>query len=202
MAHCRNPRLSLRWIACCAALLAGGCFAPRNRPWLAPNEPIVLHPPGDALPPNGAAARADSNDANAGSAMASRLATAKPAPDPRALHDMVAELQAVGAVDPAAQAQLLQDLERTNPSLWPEVMQSFRSRSERPLQIAGQSPETSAPEHAIETLNPTEASALPLTARLTSSTPQPLPPPPSDDTLAAGAAPSAAWPPATSEAPS
>jgi hypothetical protein len=168
MAHLRTSKFLLGGIACGVALAAGGCFAPRNRPWLAPNEPSVLHQPAGGLLPSSDPALDDHSGARAGSALANRLAAAKPTPDPQALHDVVAELQAVGAVDPAAQAKLLQDLERTNPSLWPEVLQVFRARRTAPS-LGANNPFSS------EAISPTGAGAMPLTARLTSSTPPPGP---------------------------
>jgi hypothetical protein len=161
MAHFRTPKLSLCCIACGVALAAGGCFAPRNRPWLAPNEPSVLHQPAGGLLPSSDPALDDRSGVRAGSALANRLAAAKPTPDPQALHDVIAELQAVGAVDPAAQAQLLRDLERTNSSLWPEVLQSFRARRAAPA-LGASDPFKS------EALSSAGAGAMPLTARLTS----------------------------------
>jgi hypothetical protein len=159
MAYFRTSKCSLGWFVCGVALTASGCFAPRNRPWLAPNEPAVLHQPAGGLLPSSDPALDDDHGARAGSALASRLAAAKPAPDPQALHEVVTELQAVGAVDPAAQAKLLQDLERTNPSLWPEVLQAFRARRTAPP-LGANSPFKS------EALSPTDAGAMPLTARL------------------------------------
>jgi len=47
--------------------------------------------------------------------------------DPRAMSKVLDELQVVGELDPAAQAKLLEDLKRTDPSLWPLVVQQFRA---------------------------------------------------------------------------
>lgn len=162
MAHRRTFELALRWIACGLALAAGGCFAPRNRPWLGPNEPAVLHQPTGVGLPGSDPSLEELNKPRAGSIVAPKVSAATPAPDPRALQDVIVQLQTVGAVDPAAQAKLLEDLERTNPSLWPEVMQSFRARRTAQAPGLGELARTDA-------LSPTGASALPLTSRLTSS---------------------------------
>jgi len=45
----------------------------------------------------------------------------------KTLQRMMAEIQQLGGVDPAAQSQLLEDLRQTDPALWPLVMQQFRA---------------------------------------------------------------------------
>jgi len=131
--------LALRVIVCAAALAAGGCAGRQGRPWLGPNEPAVLHQPGPL--PSSDPALSGPDSARAGSVLAGRLAAAKPTPDPQALSAVMGELHAIGAVDPAAQDRLVQSLERTNPSLWPEVMNNFRAQRTAPISIAGQSPD-------------------------------------------------------------
>jgi len=63
---------------------------------------------------------------------------------------------------------LLQDLERTNPSLWTEVLQSFRARRTAPP-LGANSPFKS------EAISPADAGAMPLTARLTTPAQPPGP---------------------------
>lgn len=46
---------------------------------------------------------------------------------PQKLRDVMAEVRRVGATDPAAQAALLEDLERSDPAIWPLVVQQFRA---------------------------------------------------------------------------
>jgi len=50
-------------------------------------------------------------------------------PDDRSgeLKQVIAELQNLGAIDPAAQQQLMEDLKRTDPALWPHLSQSLRA---------------------------------------------------------------------------
>ncbi len=48
-------------------------------------------------------------------------------PDPQKMQEVMAELRQLGALDPAAQDQLLEDLRESDPSLWPLVMQQFRA---------------------------------------------------------------------------
>src|SRR5262245_61129864 len=40
---------------------------------------------------------------------------------------ILAEIQQLGASDPAAQSALLEDMKRTDPTLWPQLVQTFRS---------------------------------------------------------------------------
>jgi hypothetical protein len=43
------------------------------------------------------------------------------------MQEVMAELQALGALDPAAQGELMADLSRTDPAWWPMVVQQFRA---------------------------------------------------------------------------
>lgn len=47
--------------------------------------------------------------------------------DPKALGDVLAELAAMGAIEPQAQQQLIEDLRTTDPELWPGVVDTFRA---------------------------------------------------------------------------
>jgi hypothetical protein len=47
--------------------------------------------------------------------------------DPRAMQQVLAEVQKAGALDPESQNKLVQDLQQTDPSLWPLVVQQFRA---------------------------------------------------------------------------
>ncbi len=55
-----------------------------------------------------------------------KTATASPA-DPQALADVLAELAAMGALEPEAQQRLIEDLRTTDPALWPGVIETFRA---------------------------------------------------------------------------
>lgn len=43
------------------------------------------------------------------------------------MSEVLGELQEIGQLDPAAQAKLMEDLKRTDPSLWPLVVQQFQA---------------------------------------------------------------------------
>jgi hypothetical protein len=43
------------------------------------------------------------------------------------MQDIMAELQQVGATDPAAQEKVMEDLRNSDPAIWPLVMQQFRA---------------------------------------------------------------------------
>jgi hypothetical protein len=69
-----------------------------------------------------------SNEVRAGSTLGQPAASATTsAVDPRALNEVMAQLRSIGEVDPATQTRLMDDLRKTDPSLWPLVMQSYRS---------------------------------------------------------------------------
>jgi hypothetical protein len=48
-------------------------------------------------------------------------------PDPHALQQVMAELQQMGEIDPAAREKILADLKQTDPALWPLMMQQTRA---------------------------------------------------------------------------
>lgn len=69
-----------------------------------------------------------SSDAAANAAQAAAVQAAKEqAARAGELKTMMGELQALGALDPQALDQLLKDLQQTDPALWPQVMQVFRT---------------------------------------------------------------------------
>ncbi|MBA4019823.1 MAG: hypothetical protein C0483_21875 [Pirellula sp.] len=47
--------------------------------------------------------------------------------DGAAMQAVLAELESLGTVDPATQAQLIADLRQTDPALWPMMLQTFRA---------------------------------------------------------------------------
>lgn len=82
------------------------------------------------------AGRSASKEAGAPSAQAASLPATEPQaaqtaladkPDPQALREVMAELQQLGALDPAAQEKLMADLSSTDPAIWPLVVQQFRA---------------------------------------------------------------------------
>lgn len=61
-----------------------------------------------------------------------RSETPRPAAVPKvgdaaALASVMAELEALGPIDPAIQARLVDDLRQTDPSLWPTLLQTFKA---------------------------------------------------------------------------
>jgi len=72
----------------------------------------------------------DNNDPRAGSTLAQGGAAGSISTtnaNPRELNDVMSQLRSIGAVDPAVQAKLMDDLQKTDPSLWPLLMQTYRS---------------------------------------------------------------------------
>jgi len=65
----------------------------------------------------------------AGSAISSpqSTATAPVGVDPKAFNDVISQLESIGAIDPAQQARLMEDLKQTDPSLWPLMLDAFRA---------------------------------------------------------------------------
>lgn len=63
----------------------------------------------------------------AGSAVGANSKSVAANADPQALADVLAELAAVGALEPEAQKRLVDDLRATDPALWPGVVQTFRA---------------------------------------------------------------------------
>lgn len=67
------------------------------------------------------------------------------APDPQAMHRVIAEIQELGAMDPGAREELLENLKQTDPRLWPLVVQqvranlAWRQRVEQREMVAGSS---------------------------------------------------------------
>ncbi|HEY1603187.1 MAG TPA: hypothetical protein VGG64_26520 [Pirellulales bacterium] len=68
------------------------------------------------------------NDPRAGSMLAQQAgAPGTTAIEPRALNDVMVQLHSIGTVDPGVQARLIDDMQKTDPSLWPHLMQTYRS---------------------------------------------------------------------------
>lgn len=82
-------------------------------------------PPAAAARPSGIATVASKVGDGAVGANAKSAAAANA--DPQALTDVLAELAAMGALEPEAQQRLIDDLRATDPALWPGVVQTFRA---------------------------------------------------------------------------
>lgn len=149
--------------------LLGRLFAPPD--WDA-DDPL--------LPPS-------SDDPRSGSALApgARPTTANSTSvAPRALNNVMAELRTLGDADPAVQAKLMEDLQRTDPSLWPLVTQTYRNtlafkqRTARPSSVAGRPAEAttaSADRSVLLGSTPSDTAITPTaTAISISAAPAPL----------------------------
>lgn len=62
-----------------------------------------------------------------------------------AMQKVIAELEALGPIDPAVQQQLLADLRQTDPALWPMMMQTFRAGMAYRQRAANSPTSTAAP---------------------------------------------------------
>lgn len=127
-------------LALATLLTALGC-ANAGGPWGFAQHGEPVPPQGTPRPEGALASNSDRGseavpyDRRAGSKLAppeepSAAAAAsppKPDLDPNALANIIAELQTLGAIDPDVQNQLMDDLKRTDPALWPALMQSFRA---------------------------------------------------------------------------
>lgn len=98
-----------RLVVSLAGLLLSGCA---SSAWWA-------HKPDDAKagPPPAS---------HGGTSLASSGSTAGHA-DAQAMQQVMAELQQVGALDPAAQEKLMADLRQTDPGMWPLMLEQFRA---------------------------------------------------------------------------
>ena len=103
---------ALATLAIVSPLLAGCAGSPWSpwsilKPWPSFNEKKPAPP---ASPPAAAPAQAAANK-----------------PDPQALQQVMAELQQLGTLDPAAREKLLADLKQSDPNLWPLMLQQVRA---------------------------------------------------------------------------
>ena len=115
----RRPADCLRGLYVAAALgarcaLFGG--PPYSTPYSTPYSN-----PSDPAAPKSAASKATRASTNPANALSGTTAT------PTELATVMADVQQIGAQDPEAQQALLEDLKRTDPSLWPQLIRAFRS---------------------------------------------------------------------------
>jgi hypothetical protein len=107
---CRNSIARFGWMGIAMFLLCSGCIFARGSKKEAEPTPAVA--PTDAS--------------------ADQFAKATPAE----LAAILTEVQQVGALDPQAQNALLEDLKRTDPALWPQLVQTFRASIAYRRQVA------------------------------------------------------------------
>jgi hypothetical protein len=83
---------------------------------------------------------------------AAKVPGASAVPDPRVLDDVLAELAALGPIQPEAQQRLIDDLRKTDPAYWPMLVQTFRAslayRRRAAERQSAKTPPTSTPESA------------------------------------------------------
>jgi len=100
----------LFWVSAVAVVSTGCRVSPWSAPNVAPMAPrATTSPVSTAIDPSPTAA-ADGQPADGG------------------LQDVMAEVRRLAADDPALETQLLGELQRSDPSLWPLVVESFRAR--------------------------------------------------------------------------
>ena len=87
--------------------------------------------------------------------------------------DVLAELQAIGAVDPAAQERLLEDLRQTDPALWPQAIGYARATIEYQRKTRGETapPQTTAPPQLASPAPSSATASATLTATPSSVAP-------------------------------
>ncbi|MBN1910275.1 MAG: hypothetical protein JW818_11090 [Pirellulales bacterium] len=105
------------------AALGAGCGTSR---WATPAGPASSAPP--AAPPTTTTPTAPAPTASPAPPVPSLGANTAGQPDPALMARVMAEVQAVGQYDRAAQDQLVAELQQAEPAVWPAVVQSFRSR--------------------------------------------------------------------------
>ncbi|MBX3412920.1 MAG: hypothetical protein KF708_09545 [Pirellulales bacterium] len=74
---------------------------------------------------------------------------------PQDMAAIMAELQTLGAIDPAMQNQLMEDLKNTDPALWPGLVQSFRATlayQRRAAGVATPTAQGAVPAEALATM--------------------------------------------------
>jgi hypothetical protein len=116
------------------AVLAAGCS---SSPWPA-RQPAQS---GLAVPTAGAQATAASGPQAAGGAPAAK-------PDTEGMQQVMAQLQELGALDPAAQATLMADLRQTDPAWWPMVVQQFQAAVAYRRRFEGRRPASAGPDES------------------------------------------------------
>src|SRR5262249_2428658 len=87
---------------------------------------LALTPTGCHSVPKRDALEAKNSEVDAsGVKSAEAASTAAAKATPAELTAIMNEVQQLGALDPAAQNALIEDLKKTDPALWPQLMQTF-----------------------------------------------------------------------------
>ncbi|MFZ5830341.1 MAG: hypothetical protein ACOY3P_09640 [Planctomycetota bacterium] len=98
-----------------------------------------------------------------------------PAPDSQAIQEILLEVERVGHVDRAAQAQLIEDLGKFDPALWPLMMQTFRANAadRQQAQVPSRSAQAEAAHGAQPMVAMKDPAASPAPATKTPDVPAP-----------------------------
>ncbi len=137
-------------LAAAGVLWAGGCV---SSPWSA-SRPAN----GEAAPPSVGPSAAE---------FPAPLEAPAGQRDAQAMQAVMAELQQLGALDPAAQEKLMEDMRQTDPSLWPLVLQQFRAAVAYRRRAEQQEMEAAGPGQVGEVAGPrrTASPSVPPTGR-------------------------------------
>lgn len=125
-------RMRVIWLTALSLAVWSGCAMPHHVPRVedAADARQSKDKAADAKAHGTAVAATDDveNQRRAGSNIAPRIADGTQQSLPSGdLASIMAELQSLGAIDPAMQNQLMEDLKQTDPALWPGLVQSFRA---------------------------------------------------------------------------
>lgn len=118
-------------------VVCSGCAADGRSPWASLNpwrrpaaaasgsaESAVATD--KASPASGSSTGTPGTAAAAAPAAAANPAAAQPA-NPAAMLAVLNELKGIGAIDQATQERLIEDLQKTDPALWPQMLEVFRA---------------------------------------------------------------------------
>jgi hypothetical protein len=158
-----GSRWTIGLVVMCLSL-AGGCASP---PW-SPHNATPEHPA--AVP------------AQTAPVQTAPVPPTPPPPTPAAAatpaqpgsltpQQVMAEVQNLGATDPAAQAKLLAELQQADPNLWPLVVQNFRARMAYAGQLRQAESSGAAPMVAVTAAGTMPGSQTPLPSPAPSSGP-------------------------------
>jgi hypothetical protein len=110
--------------AVAVAVAMSGCTSSPGWASRAATPPVLTTPsPGASAAPDVAA---DSPGQGASAPVREPLPYSESA-DPQAMHEIIAEIQELGDLDPASRDELLANLQQTDPRLWPLVAQQVRA---------------------------------------------------------------------------
>ncbi len=125
-------RIAIALVACSGCAADGTWSTARLMPWQRRRaaDPSAIAPDA-ALASDSAGGKGSAADNAAGKAGGSPAALASPqagqAANPAAMSAVLAQLKEIGAIDQATQDRLIDDLQKTDPALWPQMLDVFRA---------------------------------------------------------------------------